>query len=182
MKEIKTTVKSEYLNVIKKNFANYKSLGDNSFEQLDENEVLYKPDSGSNSIAILIQHLAGNMISRFTNFLESDGEKPGRNRDAEFEEHTPGKKDLLQRWEQGWKVLDETLESLSEDDLVKIVLIRNEPHSVIEALNRQLAHYAYHVGQIVLLAKMIKKEKWQTLSIPKGKSKEFNERRSSKKV
>ena len=170
MKELKNNVSSEYLRVVEEIFKRYKSLGDKTFEQLDDEDFYYRTDEDSNSISILIQHIGGNLKSRFTNFLTSDGEKPNRERDEEFEEQNLTREKLLKKWEDGWNIFFKTFESLKESDLTKVVTIRNEPHSVIEALDRASAHYAYHVGQIVMLAKEIKKSEWKTLSIPKKKS------------
>lgn len=169
MKEIKNNIPQEYLRVINEIFKRNKSLGDKTFEQLDDKDFYYRTDEDSNSIAILVQHISGNLVSRFTDFLTTDGDKPNRNRDMEFEELNIPKAELFRRWEEGWQKLNETLNSLTGDDLLKIVTIRNEPHSVIESLDKAAAHYAYHVGQIVLLAKQIKKSEWKTLSIPKKK-------------
>ncbi len=169
MKELKNNVSSEYLRVMNEIYKRYKSLGDKTFEQLSENDFYFRTDEDSNSIAILIQHISGNILSRFTNFLTTDGEKTNRQRDFEFEELKLSKIDLLKRWENAWSLFFSTLEGLTENDLTKVVTIRNEPHSVIEALDRAAAHYAYHVGQIVMLAKQIKKSDWKTLSIPKKK-------------
>lgn len=152
----------------------YKDLGDKTFDQLFEPDFHYQPNEESNSIAIIIQHLAGNMLSRFTNFLTEDGEKEWRKRDAEFSERSLSKIQLLQVWNEGWDCFLNALKNLTDDDLLKTITIRSEQLSVIDALNRQLAHYPYHVGQIVYIGKMIKNEQWKSLSIPKGKSDEFN--------
>ena len=169
MKEIKNNVSSEYLRVVKVIFERYKSLGDKTFEQLNEKEFHYRTDEDSNSIAILVQHISGNLISRFTDFLSTDGEKPNRQRDLEFEELELSKNELIKKWEKAWTLFFSTLNAITENDLTKIVTIRNEPHSVIEALDRAAAHYAYHVGQIIVIAKQLKKSDWKTLSIPKKK-------------
>ena len=169
MKELKNNAASEYLRVTGEICKRYKSLGDKTFEQIDDEDFYYRTDEDSNSISILVQHISGNLISRFTNFLNSDGEKPNRLRDEEFEEQNLTREKLIEKWEEGWRVFFNTLKSLKESDLVKVVIIREEPHSVIEALDRAAAHYAYHVGQIVMLAKQIKKSDWKTLSIPKKK-------------
>jgi len=152
----------------------YKELGDKTFEELNETDFHFQPDEESNSIAIIIQHVAGNMKSRFTNFLTEDGEKEWRNRDTEFEEKHLPKVELLQIWNKGWDCFLDAVTSLNENDLLKTITIRSEQLHVIDALNRQMAHYPYHVGQIVYIGKMIKKEQWKSLSIPKGKSDEFN--------
>ena len=171
----------EYLRVIKDICKKYKESGDKTFAQLEDRDFHFKPDPGSNSIAVIVKHLSGNMKSRFTDFLASDGEKSDRNRDSEFEDSNMSKVEIINLWEAGWRIFVNAFEGIKEEDLIRKVTIRNEPHSVIEALNRQAAHYAYHVGQIVMLAKMIKKEEWKTLSIPKGKSNDFNKSMFSKK-
>ncbi len=153
-----------------KRFKYYKDLGDKTFEQLDQADFFFTPDTESNSIAIIIQHMYGNMLSRWTNFLTEDGEKHWRKRDAEFEPMQCSKADLLNFWNDGWKCLISTLESLETTDLIKTITIRTEPLVVYDAILRQLAHYPYHVGQIVYLGKMIKQSNWKSLSIPKGDS------------
>lgn len=158
----------------------YKELGDKTFEQLTEADFHYQPDKESNSIAIIIQHIVGNMLSRFSNFLTEDGEKAWRNRDTEFEEQQLTKEQLLQKWNEGWDCYLDAVKSLTEDDLLKTITIRSEELTVVDALNRQLAHYPYHVGQIVYIGRMIKKEQWKTLSIAKGKSDEFNSKMNTK--
>lgn len=160
-----------YLSDTIKLFKYYKTLAEKTFEQLDEKQLFWKYNDESNSIAILIGHLAGNMLSRWTDFLQSDGEKSWRNRDSEFEEITKNKKELLLFGEKGWSCL---LESLKNSDLQKIIFIRNQGHTVIEAINRQLAHYPYHIGQIVFIGKMTSIEPWKSLSIPKRNSKTYN--------
>jgi Protein of unknown function (DUF1572) len=152
-----------------KRFNYYKELGDKTFEQIEEADFFYQPNEESNSIAIIIQHMYGNMMSRWTNFLTEDGEKHWRKRDAEFEVMECSKTDLLAFWNEGWKCLIDTLACLTADDLDKTVYIRTEPLLVYDAILRQLAHYPYHVGQIVYIGRMIQKEKWKSLSIPKGK-------------
>ena len=163
-----------YLTNIKNMFEKYKLMGDKTFEQLSENDFHYSLDENSNSISIIIQHISGNLISRFTGFLTSDGEKPNRNRDSEFEEQHLSKNELIEKWNKAWNILLDVLINLKSEDLLKTIYIRKEPVSVLEALNRSLTHTAYHVGQIVFVAKHLKKNDWKTLSIPKGKSEEFN--------
>ena len=158
----------------------YKELGDKTFEQLNEAGFHYQPNAESNSIAMIIQHMAGNMLSRFTNFLTEDGEKTWRNRDMEFEEQQLTREQLLIKWNEGWDCYLSVIKSLREDDLLKTITIRSEELTVTDALNRQLAHYPYHVGQIVYIGRMIKKEEWKTLSIAKGKSDEFNSKMNTK--
>lgn len=167
---------SDYLASVKKIFYQYKSLGDKTIEQLgDEKLLFWQYNDQSNSIAIIIQHLWGNMLSRWTNFITEDGEKEWRERDAEFEKTTKTKEELIIKWDAGWDCLFSTLNSLTNEDLDKTVYIRKEPHTVAEAINRQLAHYSYHVGQIVYLGKMQLKERWVSLSIPKKESLEHDE-------
>lgn len=167
-------ITTNYLSSIKWMFNYCKELGDKTLAQIDDEQIHWKCNKESNSIAIIVQHMAGNMLSRLTDFLTTDGEKPWRKRDDEFEVHSIKKITLLEQWNKGWNCLFNTINSLTENDLTKTVFIRNEQHTVIEAINRQIAHLSYHVGQIVLIAKMILNENWKTLSIPKGKSKEFN--------
>jgi len=142
-------------------------LGDKTFNQIDNKDLHFKSDDEANSIAIIIQHLSGNMISRFTDFLTTDGEKSFRNRDSEFEDQNMTKEELIEKWEKGWGILFNAINNLNADDLIRTIKIRNEPHSIIQALNRQVTHCAYHVGQIVFIAKELKKSEWKTLSIPK---------------
>jgi hypothetical protein len=166
-----------YLENCIKEFKDLKNIGDRTFQQIGDENFFWTADEGSNSIAIIIRHLSGNMISRWTDFLTTDGEKELRNRDEEFEKlFYTDKDDILSIWEKGWECLFNTLKSLTIDDLIKEVTIRGQKHSVIEAINRQLAHYGYHLGQIVYIAKHLKNESWTSLSIPKGMSKEFNEK------
>jgi len=160
----------EYLRVIRERFTVLKEQGDKTFAQLNEEDFHWTMNEASNSIAILIQHISGNMVSRWTDFLTTDGEKPDRDRDGEFEAKQMSKAQLLDSWEHGWRVLYDTLESLNEQDLEKDVHIRGQAHSVIDAIERQIAHYAAHVGQIMFIGKQIKGEQWESLSIPKRKS------------
>lgn len=169
----------DYLASVKKHFNHYKSLGDKTLEQLDEKNLFWQYNDQSNSIAVIVQHLWGNMLSRWTNFLTEDGEKEWRERDAEFEKVIKTKEELITKWEAGWDCLFSALDSLNSEDLDKTIYIRNEPIIVIDAINRQLAHYSYHVGQIVYLGKMQLNDQWVSLSIPKGNSKEFNEKMRS---
>jgi hypothetical protein len=155
-------------------FRYYKKLGEGAIAQLNDVEVLQQPNEASNSIALIVHHLNGNMLSRWTDFLNSDGEKPWRDREAEFAGSYPDKATLLQAWESGWSCLLNTLENLSSEDLSKIIYIRNEGQSVLEAIQRQLAHYSSHVGQILFQAKAIKGNDFKSLSIPKGGSDSFN--------
>lgn len=165
----------DFIPSILKRFKSYKQLGDKTFEQLDEKDFFYQPSSESNSIAIIIQHFYGNAMSRFTNFLTDDGEKAWRKRDDEFEPMECSKQDLLSFWESGWNQVLGTIEKLTEEDLSKTIYIRSEPLIVFDALLRQLGHYPYHVGQIVYIGKMIKNAAFESLSIPKHESKQFNQ-------
>jgi hypothetical protein len=167
---------SEYLASVIKRFLVYKALGDKTMEQLDEENLFWQYNDASNSIAIIVQHLWGNMLSRWTNFLTEDGEKEWRERDAEFEKVIRTKEELIIKWDEGWDCLFDALKSLTKVDLDKTIYIRKEPLTVIDAINRQLAHYSYHVGQIVYIGKMQLNDRWISLSIPKGNSKEFNDK------
>jgi hypothetical protein len=154
-------------------FRQYKRLADRAIEQMSDEQLYTAIDPESNSIAIIMKHIAGNMRSRWTDFLSSDGEKPNRNRDTEFEAAPARRAELLAMWEEGWRLVFAALEPLSDTDLTRKVLIRTEPHSVMQAINRQIAHYAMHIGQIVFLAKHLAGANWKTLSVPRGKSAEF---------
>lgn len=164
-----------------KRLSYYKELGDKTFDQLDEDDLYFQPNEESNSIAIIIGHMAGNMLSRWTDFLTSDGEKEWRNRDAEFENQNLTKQQLIDLWQKGWNCCLGALNALTEDDLLKTVHIRNEGLQVIDAVNRQLAHYPYHVGQIIYIGKIIKNTDWQNLSIEKGRSVQFNRQMNRKR-
>jgi hypothetical protein len=155
-------------------FKQYKSLGEKAINQLTDDELFHIPAPESNSIYLIVKHMSGNMQSRWTNFLTTDGEKPWRNRDQEFENDLLSKDELMKLWESGWACLLNTLHELTPEQLASIVYIRQEPHTVLEAINRQIAHYAYHIGQIIFIAKLLKADDWQTLSIAKGKSNDFN--------
>jgi hypothetical protein len=169
------TLGQTYLDSVVKRLMTYKILGDMTFSQLEEKDFHSKPNDQSNSIAVIIRHMHGNMLSRWTNFLTEDGEKPGRNRDEEFSDPAVGKDQLLALWEAGWACLLDTLRGLKEEDLLKTITIRHEPLPAIDAINRQLAHYPHHVGQIVYIGKMIRGASWQSLSIQKGASQAFNQ-------
>jgi hypothetical protein len=158
-----------FLTDLRKRFQSYKDLGDNTFKQLEEKDFYFKPSEESNNIAIIIQHMYGNMMSRFTNFLTEDGEKNWRRRDAEFEAADTTSKDLHDFWNTGWNCVFKAIDELKPDDLTKKVYIRAEPLFVFDALLRQLAHYSYHVGQIVMIGKMLKDQNWRSLTIPKNK-------------
>jgi hypothetical protein len=165
---------NDYLESAKKLFAYYKTLGEKTMLQIPDEALFWQYNEGSNSIAIIVKHLSGNMLSRWTDFLSTDGEKDWRKRDSEFENDTSTREILMKQWDDGWKCLLDTLDSLTEHDLGKTIYIRNMGQTVTDAINRQLAHYAYHVGQIVFIGKMVCDEKWTSLSIPKGNSKAFN--------
>jgi len=169
-----------YLESVKKQFQYYKSLGEKTFEQVPEEKLFWQLNEESNSIAMIVKHLHGNMLSRWTDFLTTDGEKEWRKRDEEFDKDIKTKKELLLKWNEGWECLFNELNSLTEKDLEKEIYIRNMGHSVSEAINRQLAHYPYHIGQIVFIGKAIQNKKWNSLSISKGKSKEYNAEKFSK--
>jgi hypothetical protein len=154
----------------------YKKLAENAMAQLTDDQLYTVLDPEMNSVAIVVKHLAGNMRSRWTDFLNSDGEKPDRNRDSEFVDPPPTRDALLALWEQGWDYVFQALGPLSEADLSRSVRIRGEAHSVMQAINRQLGHYTYHVGQIVFLAKHLQHEKWKALTIPRNRSADFNQR------
>lgn len=160
-------------------FNYYKSLGEKSFDQIPEEKLFWQYNPDSNSIAMIVQHLSGNMLSRWTDFLTSDGEKSWRNRDAEFEVVISSKTELLEKWNAGWTCFLSALESLTESDLEKIIYIRNEGQTVQDAISRQLAHYPYHIGQIVFAAKMCTENGWKSLSVPKGKSTDYNQKKFS---
>lgn len=168
---------SSYLPSIRKQFAYYKNIGDKVLERVPEDRLTWAPDENSNSLSVLVKHLHGNMLSRWTDFLTSDGEKENRHRDREFENDIASKDELLRRWNEGWQCLFDALDTLREEDLGKIVYIRNLGHTVSDAINRQLAHYPYHVGQMAYMAKMVCGPQWESLSIPKGKSEEFNRKK-----
>jgi hypothetical protein len=177
-------MKTDYLNSVTKQFDYYKMLGDKTMAQLPDDALFWQYNAESNSIAIIIKHLHGNMLSRWTDFMTTDGEKEWRQRDAEFDVSTePGtrnKEQVLKLWNEGWNCLFEALRSLKEEDLEKEIYIRNQGHSVTEAINRQLAHYPYHIGQLVYIGKMILDEGWQSLSIPRGQSGAYNSEKFSK--
>jgi len=170
---------TNYLESVIKQFEYYKMLGDKTFTQIPDEKLFWQYNEDSNSIATIVKHLWGNMMSRWTDFLNTDGEKEWRNRDAEFENDIATKQEMVEKWNEGWRVFLETLKSLKEEDLEKIIYIRNQGHTVLEAINRQLAHYPYHIGQIVFIGKMCA-EKWNSLSIPKGNSTQYNSDKFSK--
>ncbi len=151
----------------------YKQMAEGAIGQVTDEQLFATLDEEMNSIAIIVKHMSGNMRSRWTNFVTSDGEKPDRNRDTEFDDPSATRAELMRMWNQGWEKLFEALTPLSDADLTRTITIRGEPHSVMQAINRQIAHYAYHVGQIVFLAKHFKASEWKSLSVPRNKSAEF---------
>ena len=161
-------------------FEYYKSLGEKAMAQVKDEALLWAPDEKSNSISVIVKHLSGNMISRWTDFLSSDGEKPWRKRDDEFEESIQSREDINLRWQQGWKCLMDSLHSLKPEDMEKTVYIRNMGQSVEDAIIRQLAHYASHVGQIIYIARLANEGDWKSLTIPKGESESYNQERFDK--
>lgn len=163
-----------YLDSAKKQFLYYKTLGEKAMEQLEPEQLFVAINEDTNNIATIVKHLSGNMLSRWTDFLTTDGEKEWRNRDAEFENDLLTKEAILNAWNKGWDCLFNALKDLQPEQLSQIIYIRNEGHSVIEAINRQLAHYPYHVGQVVFYAKQLKNTNWESLSIPKNNSKKYN--------
>jgi hypothetical protein len=173
-------MENDYLQSSIKQFEYYKFLGEKAIAQLPDDKLFWQYNESSNSIAIIVQHLWGNMLSRWTDFLTTDGEKEWRDRDAEFESVITTKEELLNKWNEGWDCLLNSLKPLTGEDLHKIIYIRNQGHTVMEAINRQLAHYPYHVGQIVYVAKMIADSDWLSLTIPKGSSQSFNADKFSK--
>ncbi|MBK9163603.1 MAG: DUF1572 family protein [Acidobacteria bacterium] len=165
---------SNYKDDAIRSFRSYKRLAERALEQVSDDEFFLQIDEESNSLALIVKHIAGNQRSRWRDFLTSDGEKPDRHRDTEFELIEDTRESLMAYWESGWQTLFETLESLTADDFEKTITIRGEPHTVVEAINRQLTHYPYHIGQIVFLAKHLRASEWKTLSVPRNRSAEFN--------
>ncbi|MEO8533495.1 MAG: DUF1572 domain-containing protein [Flavobacterium sp.] len=163
-----------YLESVKKQFLYYKTLGEKAMSQLEPEQLFTAINEDTNSIAAIVKHVSGNMLSRWTDFLTTDGEKEWRNRDAEFENDLQSAEEVLEAWNKGWNCFLNTLDSLKPEQLSEIIYIRNEGHTVIEAINRQLAHYPYHIGQIVFYAKQLKKDAWDSLSIPRNKSGNYN--------
>lgn len=164
-----------FLDSAGKNFLSLKTNAEKAIVQLDDVQLRTALDANTNSVAVIMKHMAGNMISRWTDLLTTDGEKPDRNRDGEFIDDFAGRSDLLAYWERGWACALESLGGLREDDLTQIITIRGEPHVVIDAIHRQLAHQAYHTGQIIQLARYLAKDRWTTITIPRGGSKQFND-------
>jgi uncharacterized damage-inducible protein DinB len=169
-----TDLASYYLEEIKRQFRGHQRMGERALAQLEEKDFFVTLDPESNSVATLVKHIAGNARSRFTDFLTSDGEKPDRSRDQEFEvSEKATREEVMRWWEQAWSNVFSALNSLKPEDVLRTVTIRQEPHTVMQALNRSLAHYAQHIGQIVFLAKHLRSAQWQTLSIPRGKSEDY---------
>jgi len=167
-------LKDNYLVSVIKQMEYYKSLGEKAMLQLDDDQLTVQMNEESNSIGSIVKHLWGNMLSRWTGFLHSDGEKEWRQREAEFDNDLTGRAEIMAKWEEGWSCFLNALRSLTPDDLSRIVYIRNQGHTVMEAVNRQFAHYPYHVGQIVFLAKALVRQPWQSLSIPRGGTAAYN--------
>ena len=165
---------TSYLESVKQQFNYYKTVGEKTFTQLEDADLFWQFNPESNSIAITVNHLWGNMMSRWTDFLTSDGEKPWRERDLEFEDVVRDRETMMAKWEEGWQCVFSALDSIDETNFDTLVYIRNQGHTIVEAVNRQLAHYAYHMGQIVYIGRMVKGNEWKSLTIPKGESKAFN--------
>jgi hypothetical protein len=165
----------QFLDSIARNFRKQKDLADKAIVQLSDEQLRRPLDENTNSICVIMKHVGGNLASRFTDFLTTDGEKPGRNRDGEFVDDFPSREAILKHWERGWRVLFETLATLTPEDLTKTVLIRGEPHTVVDALHRSLAHSGYHAGQIIQLARYLAKDSWKTITIPRGQSQQFSQ-------
>ena len=172
-------METSYITRVLKQFNYYKTIGDKTLEQLSFEDMVYQPKEASNSISIIVKHMVGNMFSRWTNFLTEDGEKEWRQRDQEFEPTYKNKEELIEAWEMGWNCLFEAIRPLTDEDLTRIVYIRNEGHSVFEAIFRQLGHYPYHIGQIAYIGKIVKGNAWKSLSIPKGASTTYNKEKFS---
>ena len=171
---IMSTSNSDLIQNWQKIFRQYKALGEKAMVQVSDERLFWTFYNDSNSVSMIVQHMSGNMLSRFTNFFEEDGEKPWRNRDKEFELLISSREEMMLAWDKGWMCFFDVLDHLSHEDLDRKVIIRNEEHTVTEAFQRQLAHYSYHVGQIVFLSKMLAIESWNSLSIPKNGSSDFN--------
>ena len=165
-----------YLESAKRQFRKYKDAGEKAMAQIEDKELTWQANEESNSVAMIVKHLWGNMLSRWTDFLTTDGEKPWRERDAEFEKEDITREQMMKQWEAGWQCLFTALNSITDFDLDKIIFIRDEGHTVLEAVNRQIAHYSYHVGQIVYISKLRTNKEWVSMSIPRNKSNDFNEK------
>jgi hypothetical protein len=169
-----------FLSSARKQFAYYQLLGEQAMAQIPDDKLFWQPNAASNSIATIVKHLWGNMLSRWTDFLTADGEKPWRAREAEFDNDLTSRAEVMVKWQEGWQCLFAALDALTLADLERTIYIRNQGHSVTEAINRQLAHYPYHVGQIVFLARLVADDAWQSLSIPRGNSTAYNAERFAK--
>lgn len=165
---------TDYLESARKQFLYYKMLGEKTFEQVTDEQLFWQYNPECNSIATIVKHLWGNMLSRWTDFITSDGEKEWRDREAEFDNDIASREELMQKWNEGWDCLLNALNALTTEDLSKMIYIRNMGHTVTEAINRQLAHYPYHIGQIVFIGKMAGGSDWKSLSIPRGNSQAYN--------
>lgn len=165
-----------FLNSAIKRLEDYKSLAEKAIDRLTNEQLNWQPNETSNSIAIIIKHMHGNMVSRWTNFLAEDGEKESRKRDEEFEGEHNSKEQILEWWDEGWLVCLTSLKSLSPEDLTKTITIRNQPLNVVDAINRQIAHYSYHIGQVIYISKWLINTKWISLSIPRGSSQQYNDK------
>ncbi|HKU25061.1 MAG TPA: DUF1572 family protein, partial [Candidatus Sulfotelmatobacter sp.] len=175
-----TDVAAHYLEEARRQLRGHKRMAEGAMSQLGDQDFFVTLDSEANSVAVLVKHIAGNMRSRFTDFLTSDGEKPNRFRDREFEiSPATTRAEVMQWWEQGWTCVFAAIDPLNSEDVMRTVTIRGEPHTVLQAINRQIAHYAQHIGQIVFLAKHLRSNEWKTLSIPRGKSEEFNKNKGA---
>ncbi len=163
-----------YLESAKRQFNMYKQLAEKAMAQIDDSELNWQANEDSNSIVMIVKHMWGNMLSRWTDFLTTDGEKEWRKRDAEFENEELGRAGMMKKWDEGWQCLFNALDSITDADLEKIIYIRNDGHTILEAINRQIAHYSYHVGQIVYISKLRDKNEWNSLSIPRNKSNDYN--------
>ena len=173
-------MQNNYIESVKKQFKYYKLLGDKTFEQLGEGDLFESFDKEVNSIAIIVNHMQGNMLSRWTDFLVADGEKEWRNRDLEFEPVITTRQELISKWNQGWNCLFKALDAINDSNFNRTIYIRNQQHTIVEAVNRQMMHYAYHIGQIVYIGTLIRGDSWISLSVPKGRSEEFNKQKFSK--
>ncbi|MBK9015424.1 MAG: DUF1572 family protein [Saprospiraceae bacterium] len=165
---------NDYLQSTRKQFEYYKLLGEKTFAQLTDEQLFWQYNAESNSIATIVKHLWGNMLSRWTDFLTTDGEKEWRQREAEFDNDLQSREELMAKWNEGWDCLFQALDSVNESNFNTIIYIRNQGHSITEAINRQLAHYPYHIGQIVFIGKMVKDADWDSLSIPRGGTQQYN--------
>jgi hypothetical protein len=169
----------EHIESAKKQFEYYKMLGEKTFQQLTEDQLFWQYNEETNSIGTIVKHIAGNMLSRWTDFLTTDGEKEWRNRESEFENDLHSRSTLLELWDKAWACIFSALDSINEENMGTEIYIRNQGHTITEAINRQLAHYPYHIGQIVFIGKMVLNEKWESLSIPRGNSAQYNETKFS---